>query len=123
MLFFILLQLQYEAIHSATTYLVGDDIGWDPSIDLEGWTRGKNFHAGDFPKFKYDDERIDVAVVNKEGHDTCTVNEGAQVFDSGDDTISLAFGANYFIDSESDLCAVGMKMAINATKPPSSIMD
>ena len=48
MLFFMLFQLQYEAIHSAsTTYLVGDDEGWDPIIDLEGWTKGKNFHAGD----------------------------------------------------------------------------
>ena len=75
-----------------------------------------------FAVFKYDDDRFDVAMVNKQGHDSCTVNQGAQVFDSGDDRIRLAFGANYFIDSDSDICAAGMKMAINATAPPPSYL-
>ncbi|KAK6228603.1 hypothetical protein QQP08_005060 [Theobroma cacao] len=52
----LLLMLQYETIHSApTTYVVGDDNGWDPSISLEGWTRGKNFHADDILEFIYDE--------------------------------------------------------------------
>ncbi|XP_021298444.1 basic blue protein-like [Herrania umbratica] len=118
----LLLMLQYEAIHSASvTYKVGDDNGWDPSISLEAWTRGKNFHAGDILEFIYDDQLFNVVVVDKKGHDTCTVNDGATEFDSGDDKIPLAFGANYFICStRSDLCAAGMKMAINATAPPPS---
>ncbi|XP_021298492.1 uncharacterized protein LOC110427329 [Herrania umbratica] len=85
----LLLMLQYEAIHSVpVTYKVGDDYGWDLSISLQAWTRGKNFHAGDI---------------------------------LGDDKIPLAFGGNYFICStRPDLCAAGMKMAINATAPPPS---
>ncbi|XVF68114.1 hypothetical protein PTKIN_Ptkin10aG0177000 [Pterospermum kingtungense] len=121
MLFFILLQLQYEAIHSASvTYLVGDEEGWDPVTDMEGWTKGKNFHAGDILEFKYD-RGFDVSVVNKEGHDNCFVNAEAKQFSTGDDKIQLAFGANYFIDSKPALCAAGMKMAINATAPPPSV--
>ncbi|XWS40317.1 hypothetical protein CRYUN_Cryun18bG0130200 [Craigia yunnanensis] len=121
MLFFMLFQLQYEAIHSvSTTYLVGDDEGWDPIVDLEGWTKGKNFYAGDILEFIYDRRSFDVSVVNKEGHDNCFVNAEAIQFNTGEDKISLAFGANYYIDSKADLCAAGMKMAINATAPPPS---
>ncbi|OMP00108.1 Plastocyanin-like protein [Corchorus olitorius] len=68
--------------------------------------------------FKYDDQRFNVAVVKQEGFNSCTVGEGDKVFDSGDDTIQLNFGTTYFIDSESDVCAAGMKMAIQATAPP-----
>ncbi|OMO79946.1 Plastocyanin-like protein [Corchorus capsularis] len=100
-----------------STYIVGGEDGWDLAIDMQSWARGKKFHA----VFKYDDQRFDVAVVNKEGHDSCSVNEGAKVFDSGYDKIRLAFGPNYFIDSAPDVCAAGMKMAINATAPPSLI--
>ncbi|KAK6240585.1 Phytocyanin domain - like 10 [Theobroma cacao] len=114
------LMLQYEAIYSApTTYLVGDEEGWDLSISLEGWPKGKDLHAGDILEFIYDREDFNVVVVNQTGHDTCTVNDGATEFNSGDDKIPLIFGANYFICSKKEgACAVGMKMAINATAPP-----
>ncbi|XVF45738.1 hypothetical protein PTKIN_Ptkin02bG0230500 [Pterospermum kingtungense] len=124
LIFFMLLHLQFEAIHcrvshsKPTTYIVGDEEGWDLVISMEGWTRGKNFHAGDILDFKYDDQKFDVAVVNKEGHDTCTVNEGAKVYSSGHTKIQLVFGANYFIDTVPDICSGGLKMAINATAPP-----
>ncbi|XWS62536.1 hypothetical protein CRYUN_Cryun06bG0019800 [Craigia yunnanensis] len=120
--------LQFEAIYSGiphsqqpTTYIVGDEEGWDLVIDMESWTRGKDFHAGDLLVFNYDYQMYDVVVVNQTGHDSCTVNDGAKVFNSGHDQIQLAFGANYFINSVSDVCAAGLKMAINATAPPPSI--
>ncbi|KAK8981748.1 hypothetical protein V6N11_049242 [Hibiscus sabdariffa] len=119
----ILLVLQFEAIflrHPAT-YMVGDDFGWDLVIDMETWPVGKTFYAGDFLVFKYDEQRFDVAIVDRAGHDSCSVSPGAQVFDSGNDKIQLVFGANYFIDTEADVCAGGMKMAINATAPPPSV--
>ncbi|OMO79945.1 Plastocyanin-like protein [Corchorus capsularis] len=81
---------------------------------MESWTQGKTFHA----VFKYNDQSFDVVMVNKEGHDSYSVNEGAKVFDSGYDKIGLAFGPNHFIDSTPDVCAAGMKMAINAAAPP-----
>ncbi|XWS55218.1 hypothetical protein CRYUN_Cryun10bG0155900 [Craigia yunnanensis] len=96
-------------------------VGWDLVIDMESWTQGKHFHAGDILVFKYDDQMFDVAVVNQTGHDSCTVNDGAKVYNSGNTNIHLVFGANYFIDSAVDVCAAGLKMAINATAPPPSI--
>ncbi|KAK8606202.1 hypothetical protein V6N13_102957 [Hibiscus sabdariffa] len=120
-----LLQFQ-RAIGSRTldstpvTYHVGDDEGWDLSIDMQSWTRGKEFHAGDSLVFEYDDQRFDVVLVNKEGFDSCTVNDGAKVLDSGNDKVQLAFGANYFIDSVANICSGGLKMFINATAPPLS---
>ncbi|XWS55217.1 hypothetical protein CRYUN_Cryun10bG0155800 [Craigia yunnanensis] len=117
-----LMLLQFEAIHSRileskpTTYIVGDDEGWDLSIDMQSWTRGKNFHA----VFNFDDQRFDVAIVNKAGFDSCTVNDGAKVFDSGNETIPLVLGPNYFIDSVADVYAAGLKMVIDATAPPPS---
>ncbi|KAH1057169.1 hypothetical protein J1N35_035234 [Gossypium stocksii] len=101
--------------------MVGDEGGWDSGLDMEGWTKGKNFHAGDFLVFTYDNQQFDVAVVNQTGHDSCTPNEGAKVLNSGNDKIQLALGANYFIDTVADVCAAGMKMAINATAPPPSV--
>ncbi|KAK6283031.1 hypothetical protein POUND7_016856 [Theobroma cacao] len=119
---FSMLLIQCEAVHSKPkTYMVGDEEGWDLVIDMESWTKGKNFHAGDILVFKYDSQQFDVVIVNQQGHDSCTVNPGATTFDSGDDAIPLAFGANYFIDSDHDARAAGMKMAINATAPPPSI--
>ncbi|XVF37014.1 hypothetical protein REPUB_Repub19eG0108900 [Reevesia pubescens] len=122
---FLILLLQFDVIHSRihyssqpTTYMVGDEEGWDLVIDMQSWARGKNFHAGDIIVFKYDDQMFDVTMVNQAGHDSCNINDGAKVFESGNDKIQLAFGANYFIDSTTDVCATGMKMAINATAPP-----
>lgn len=68
--------------------------------------------------FQYDDTWFDVAVVDKEGHDSCTVNDGAKVFDSGYNEIPLVLGPNYFMDTVHDICAAGTKMAIDAAAPP-----
>ncbi|XVE67346.1 hypothetical protein DITRI_Ditri08aG0153200 [Diplodiscus trichospermus] len=117
MLFLIL--LQFDAVHPyvPVTYKVGDDEGWDLSIDMQAWARGKDFHSGDVLEFIYD-EQFDVVVTNKTGHDTCTRYDEDTRFNTGDDKITLVFGANYFIDSVSNICAAGMKMAIDATAPP-----
>ncbi|GMI87961.1 early nodulin-like protein 22 [Hibiscus trionum] len=123
MLFFMVFELQYEAIHSYTPvhYMVGDEDGWDPVISMQGWAQGKHFHAGDVLEFKYDDA-FDVSIVDKAGYDDCFVSDTSIQFSDGDDNITLAFGANYFISSlPTNICAGGMKMAINATAPPPSV--
>ncbi|XVE67345.1 hypothetical protein DITRI_Ditri08aG0153100 [Diplodiscus trichospermus] len=116
----LIMLLQFDAVHSSqpTTYMVGDDEGWHLIIDMETWPRGKDFHAGEILEFIYDDQMFDVVVTNQTGHDTCTVFDENQVFSSGDDKITLVFGPNYFIDSVSNVCAAGLKMAIDATAPP-----
>lgn len=32
---------------NAKTYMVGDNIGWSVTIDMETWPDGKTFYAGD----------------------------------------------------------------------------
>ncbi|KAE8719170.1 Leucine-rich repeat family protein isoform 1 [Hibiscus syriacus] len=110
MAIFMAFQLQYEAIHSYTPvhYMVGDEDGWDPVIRMEGWTQGKDFHAGD-------------ALVDKEAHEDCSVNDTSKEFSTGDDSITLAFGVDYFIYSKPDICRAGLKVAINASAPPPSV--
>ncbi|XP_039065806.1 uncharacterized protein LOC120211302 [Hibiscus syriacus] len=121
MAIFMAFQLQYEAIHSYTPvhYMVGDEDGWDPVIRMEGWTQGKDFHAGDALEFVYD-RGIDVSIVDKEAHEDCSVNDTSKEFSTGDDSITLAFGVDYFIYSKPDICRAGLKVAINASAPPPS---
>ncbi|KAE8725997.1 Leucine-rich repeat family protein isoform 1 [Hibiscus syriacus] len=122
MVFLMVFQLQYEAIHSYTPvhYMVGDEDGWDPVISMEGWAKGKDFHAGDVLEFVYG-SGIDVSIVDQEAHDDCSVNDKSIEFSTGDDNITLAFGANYFICSRPIVCQAGLKLAINATAPPPSL--
>ncbi|OMO92085.1 Plastocyanin-like protein [Corchorus olitorius] len=103
---------------AAVTYKVGDEEGWDPVVSMESWTKGKTFFAGDVLEFIYDDP-YDVAVVNKTAHDDCSLNDASIVLErTGDNKYTLPFGANYFIDSHPDICALGLKMAIDAKAPP-----
>ncbi|CAI0375726.1 unnamed protein product [Linum tenue] len=101
-------------VNESTTYEVGDEFGWDPTIDMETWPRGKTFHAGDILEFKYDDQKYDVVVTDQVGHDTCTVTPRSEVHNSGYDRIELQHGGNYFICSISSLCSAGLKMAVSA---------
>lgn len=39
--------LGFSSTCTATTYMVGDNSGWDISTDLSSWTAGKQFHVGD----------------------------------------------------------------------------
>ncbi|KAK8582629.1 hypothetical protein V6N13_069410 [Hibiscus sabdariffa] len=122
MVFFMVFQLQYEAIHSYTPvhYLVGDEDGWDPVITGVSWSNGKKFYAGDVLEFKYD-RGIDVSVVDEEAFDDCAVNDKSIEYSTGDTNLTLAFGANYFICSRPLICQAGLKLAINATAPPPSV--
>ncbi|KAF2319730.1 hypothetical protein GH714_018338 [Hevea brasiliensis] len=111
-----LLLLRFKTIQAAT-YIVGDDLGWTSIVSMEAWPQGKTLYAGDILVFIYDASSDNVVVEDQQGHDTCTITEKAIVFRSGHDRIRLSFGANYFITSNHDNCALGMKMAINATTP------
>ncbi|EOA37394.1 hypothetical protein CARUB_v10011266mg [Capsella rubella] len=101
-----------------TTYFVGGQDGWDPVILMDTWARGKTFYAGDILVFKYDDQRSNVVVVNRIGYETCTANEGAVEYSSGNDRIQLHYGYNYFIGTYTpEDCSTGLKMAIKALAP------
>ncbi|KAG2322174.1 hypothetical protein Bca52824_015387 [Brassica carinata] len=103
---------------SPTTYIVGDEFGWDLSIPADTWARDKTFYAGDILVFRYDYQLENMLVVNQTGYETCIPNEGYIEYDTGEDTIQLVYGGNYFIGTATpgDCCG-GMKLAINALAP------
>ncbi|KAL6515164.1 hypothetical protein OROHE_018796 [Orobanche hederae] len=100
----------------ATTYTVGDDRGWD--LYMTSWPTGKSFKVNDELVFRwpYKDFNHTVVAVNKKGYDGCTVSpESAKVYQSGNDTIKLVKGSNYFICSIGANCKKGdMKIAVTA---------
>ncbi|XWS19116.1 hypothetical protein CRYUN_Cryun32bG0104000 [Craigia yunnanensis] len=103
-------------LHSETTYvatfMVGDASGW--GFGVSNWPNGKSFKVGDVLEFSYNRANHNVAVVDKNGHDSCTVAGSAQVFQTGDDQITLKQGENYFICGFPGHCASGVKIAITA---------
>ncbi|KAL1224074.1 Early nodulin-like protein 22 [Cardamine amara subsp. amara] len=104
---------------SPTTYIVGDEFGWDPIFLMDTWAEGKTFYAGDILEFKYDYQISNVMVVNETGYDTCKANDEAEEYSSGDDKIQLPFGYSYYIGTFiPEDCSAGLKMAINALAPP-----
>ncbi|OMP01445.1 Plastocyanin-like protein [Corchorus olitorius] len=112
-----LIMLSLILLHSentdAATFKVGDASGW--RFGVSNWPNGKNFTAGDILEFTYTQGMHTVAVVDKNGHDTCTVPSGAQIFRTGNDNVTLVKGENYFICSVPGHCAMGMQLAINAS--------
>ncbi|OAY39886.1 basic blue protein [Manihot esculenta] len=102
----------------STTYKVGGDEGWSPTISMEAWSLQYKFYAGDKLVFDYDEQLYSVNLVDKKGYETCTVTKNAKTFESGHEEISLAFGPNYIIDGNPENCVNSMKLSINATARP-----
>ncbi|KAL0384546.1 UNVERIFIED_CONTAM: Basic blue protein [Sesamum radiatum] len=98
-------------IHSADAkiYTVGDSTGW--IFNVSGWETGKHFKAGDKLVFNYAVGRHNVVVVDKATYDSCSVPAGAPTYRSGNDTLTLKKGANYFICGVTGHCQAGMKIA------------
>uniref|UniRef100_A0A803MM17 Phytocyanin domain-containing protein n=1 Tax=Chenopodium quinoa TaxID=63459 RepID=A0A803MM17_CHEQI len=65
--------------------------------------------------FNYFKERHNVAVLTKEGYDSCTAPSGSIVYQTGHDEIRLDPGQSYFICTTPGHCENGMKIAINAS--------
>ena len=55
-----------------------------------------------------------MVVVDKHGYETCKAPEGAFEYNSGDDTIPLKKGENFFICTKRECCENNMKMKIDA---------
>ncbi|CAK9318093.1 unnamed protein product [Citrullus colocynthis] len=97
----------------ARVYTVGDAKGW--TFNVNSWTKGKIFRAGDVLVFKYPPKAHNVAVLkNKVAYNLCLKPRGSKVYQTGRDKIKLVKGYNYFICSFPGHCNAGMKIAIKA---------
>ncbi|PON60791.1 Phytocyanin domain containing protein [Trema orientale] len=97
----------------ATTYVVGGSSGW--SYNVQSWTKGKKFKAGDVLVFNYDPSLHNVAVVDSNGYKSCASTSSSQAYSSGKDKLKLSKGPNYFICSVPGHCDSGLKLAVNAS--------
>ncbi|VAH96799.1 chemocyanin-like [Triticum dicoccoides] len=100
-------------VAEAAVFNVGDRGGW--SFNTNSWPTGKRFKAGDVLVFKYDATAHDVVAVSAAGYKACAKPaNGAKVYKSGADRVTLARGTNYFICSIPGHCQSGMKIAVTA---------
>ncbi|KAL0917338.1 hypothetical protein M5K25_012393 [Dendrobium thyrsiflorum] len=107
-----LLLLNGELAES-TQFIVGDSYGW--AFDVNEWTNGKTFHAGDILEFKYQKGYHNVLKVNSDGYANCKSNNAISTYDSGDDRITIESGTHYFICGIAGHCSNGnMKIKIIA---------
>ncbi|KAI9176606.1 hypothetical protein LWI28_004986 [Acer negundo] len=89
-----LLVVQLE-VAQAATYTVGGAGGW--TFNVVGWTKGKQFKAGDVLVFNYNPAIHNVVAVNNAGYKACLTPKGAKVYKTGKDQIKLSKGSNFFI--------------------------
>ncbi|KAI4318791.1 hypothetical protein MLD38_032458 [Melastoma candidum] len=97
------------------TYVVGSGRGLEGTWtdNVERWTEGIHFKAGDLLVFKYDPAQQNVVLVDKQGYYSCRVSPpDAQLYNSGNDTIKVLGGMNYFMSSIQNHCYLGTKIAV-----------
>ncbi|KAF4383061.1 hypothetical protein CsatB_024929 [Cannabis sativa] len=99
------------------TYVVGDTSGW--TYNVQSWTKGKKFKAGDVLVFNYDPNLHNVAVVDSNGYKGCSSSSNKsnnnKAYSTGKDQLKLSKGPNYFICSIPGHCPGGLKLFINAS--------
>ncbi|VVB03922.1 unnamed protein product [Arabis nemorensis] len=105
----LLLQADYV---QAATYTVGDSSGW--TYNAVGWTRGKQFKAGDVLVFNYSPRSHNVVVVDNGGYTNCVTPARARTYTSGKDRITLSKGKHFFICNFPGHCESAMKIAVTA---------
>ncbi|KAE8709352.1 Chemocyanin [Hibiscus syriacus] len=108
----LILVLAQSEITQAKTFTVGDASGW--SFNVQSWTKGKKFKAGDALVFNYDPSVHNVAAVDMNGYNSCSASPSSAVYGSGNDEIKLSKGRNYFICSIPGHCDGGLKIAVDA---------
>ncbi|CAL1360684.1 unnamed protein product [Linum trigynum] len=98
---------------AATTYMVGDNSGWDISTDLDTWTQDKTFNVGDSLLFQYRSSDT-VEEVNKPAFDSCNTTDAMRTFNNGNTTVELDRpGPWYFVCGNRLYCLGGMKLQVN----------
>ncbi|KAG0471415.1 hypothetical protein HPP92_015961 [Vanilla planifolia] len=108
----LLVMLLHGQVAESAIYTVGGTGGW--GFNPGSWFNGKRFRAGDALVFKYNPSVHNVVAVDALSYRNCKTPRGAKVYRSGNDRITLARGANYFICNFPGHCEAGMKVAVKA---------
>ncbi|KAM0004522.1 putative Phytocyanin domain, cupredoxin [Helianthus debilis subsp. tardiflorus] len=96
----------------ATTYTVGDSMGWDISTDVDSWAKDKHFVVGDVLLFQYSSSHS-VAEVNRDSYQGCNTTNVLQPSSNGNTTFALTKpGDRYFVCGNRLHCYAGMKLHV-----------
>jgi hypothetical protein len=125
MLSMALLLVSAAVVAQGATYDVGDSNGWkipgtsntSPAY-LADWAANKTFVAGDTVVFVYTKGEHSVLTVTAAAFSACTLTSPALTSTSGNDSLVLAPGSNYYVCGVPGHCSLGQKIAINATAAP-----
>ncbi|PON60013.1 Phytocyanin domain containing protein [Parasponia andersonii] len=107
------LLLGFAITCKATTYMVGDNSGWDISTNLDTWAKDKTFNVGDVLVFQYSSSNS-VSEVTKENFDSCNTTNVLETYSAGNTTITLKKpGERYFVSGNKLYCLGGMKLHVH----------
>ncbi|XP_041016572.1 stellacyanin [Juglans microcarpa x Juglans regia] len=110
---FVLVALSLALTCTATTYVVGDNSGWDISTDLDSWAKGKTFFVGDVLLFQFSSSNS-LEEVTKENFNNCNTTNVLKSYTNGNTTVTLSKpGPRYFISGNKLYCLGGMKLQLN----------
>jgi hypothetical protein len=98
--------------------------GGAPLTYLQDWLKDKSFAAGDSVVFKYDVGSHSVLTVDEAAYTACTLTSPKLTSITGDDSLKLDPGPNYYICGIPGHCASGQKInitaAASASTPPTA---
>jgi hypothetical protein len=122
MLSVVLLLVSAAAVVQGATYTVGGNSGWTipgnrntSTTYLTDWLADKTFVQGDIVIFTYSAAMHNVFTVNAAAYNACTLTSPILRSATGNDSLTLAAGANYYICGIPGHCASNQKIAITAT--------
>ncbi|KAK9281129.1 hypothetical protein L1049_004022 [Liquidambar formosana] len=85
----VFLLLHFETTRAAK-FTVGDTSGW--TFNVNSWTNGKKFTAGDILVFNYDPTFHNLVIVDVNGYNNCVASSSSKTYTSGNDQIKLSEG-------------------------------
>ncbi|BFG40118.1 hypothetical protein CerSpe_263920 [Prunus speciosa] len=107
-----------NSVGAATTYQVGDGLGWTipPAGAYATWALNKTFTVGDVLVFTFSNGIHDVAEVTKANYDSCTATAPISLVTNSPANLTLnTSGEHYYICTFSGHCTAGQKLSINVT--------
>ncbi|OVA10063.1 Plastocyanin-like [Macleaya cordata] len=112
-------------VEAQVHHVVGGDLGWDPSTDIQSWSSNRDFRVGDSIWFTYsttaaaqDDGSIS-ELKSREEYESCDVSNPIKMYTDGVvDKVSLdGEGTRYFVSTKSDNCKNGLKLHVEVLPP------
>lgn len=107
---------------SAVQHLVGEDKGWVPHSNFDGWASGKIFQVGDNLWFAYaSGEQSVLELKSREEWEACDFSNPIRLYKGGVDSVPLVdVGSRFFTSGRVEDCRNGMKLHINVDAAGSS---